>query len=150
MSRRLPRLRRKLSRTCICSLVRRANRPTPNSPSMVVPQVAQRSRVTASSPEQTGQVAMTSWGTGEPLSRKATFVFIRSAFLIVKTYSARGPVGCGLGDDRHRLGPVQREREGVACNVLYTRPADCAGAPRRSSVASWCENPLEGACHGHP
>ena len=34
-----------------------------NSPSIVVPQLEQRRRVTASSPLQTGHVAMTSWGT---------------------------------------------------------------------------------------
>ena len=47
--------------------VRRPNRPTVNSPSSVVPQDEQRSRVTASSPAQTGQVAMTSCGIGSSM-----------------------------------------------------------------------------------
>src|SRR3954451_15366468 len=62
MSRRLPRERRKLSRTAICSRLRCPKRPTLKSPSRVVPQVLQWRRVTESSPEQTGQVAMTSCG----------------------------------------------------------------------------------------
>src|SRR6185503_16678693 len=62
MSRRLPRDRRKLSSSTSCSFVRRPKRPTLNSPSSVVPQERQWSLVTASSPEQTGQVEITSCG----------------------------------------------------------------------------------------
>src|SRR5690242_4444659 len=64
MSRRFPRERRKLSSRVVCSRLRRPNRPTENSPSRVVPHDAQCSRVTANSPEQTGQVEMTSWAMG--------------------------------------------------------------------------------------
>ena len=49
---------------------------------MVVPQSPQRSRVTASSPVQTGQVAMTSNGTLViPLMWYLCFRFYKSAFL---------------------------------------------------------------------
>src|SRR3954467_2558593 len=62
MSRRFPRERRKLSSNTSCSRVSRPNRPTVNSPSNVVPQERQWRRVTFSSFEQTGQVAITSCG----------------------------------------------------------------------------------------
>src|SRR6478735_6482625 len=62
ISRRLPRERRKLSSRVSCSRFNRPNRPTLKSPSRVVPQLRQWSRVTASSLAQTGQVEMTSCG----------------------------------------------------------------------------------------
>src|SRR5215218_3302390 len=85
MSRRLPRLRRKVSRRCSCSRVSRPKRPTVNSPSIVVPHSPQRSRVTASSLAQTGQVAMTSCGTDHPRCRTLAFSFLSPAYDFVKT-----------------------------------------------------------------
>src|SRR3954454_14548637 len=99
MSRRLPRERRKLSRSAVCSRLSRANRPTENSPSSVVPQDEQRSRVTASSPEQTGQVEITSCAMRSSLWRDARIVVlghhnVKASFHFVKWTSH---VGVGEG-----------------------------------------------------
>src|SRR3954447_19536778 len=144
MSRRFPRLRRKLSRTCTWSRLSRANRPTPNSPSMVVPHVPQRRRVTASSPEQTGQVAMTSWGTSGTPCSKRTFAFIRSTFLIVNTSNETRHEGRRTRRSPVPLGTVQPGTVGVACNVLDT-PRHTRPVHRDAGLVHGVQNSLEGA-----